>query len=154
MTKTQNPKQNAIGVTYDNQRKSVIKGFTLVELLIVLGIIVILASVVVIAINPGDRMQKARNDQREINVNNLYSVLRSYKSREGDLPACVGATEGDIYDCTADLVPTYINSLPEDPSSSCAHDTGYFVKENASTETFGVKAMCAEGGAEITAGSW
>nr|MDA3815018.1 type II secretion system protein [Patescibacteria group bacterium] len=123
-------------------------GFTLMELLITLGIIVILASVVIIAINPGDRMQKARNDQREINVNNLYSVLRSYKSKEGDLPICVGITEGDIYDCEVVLVSDYIVALPEDPSSSCSYDTGYFVKKNSSTEEFGVKAMCAEGGEE------
>ncbi|MEA2092695.1 MAG: prepilin-type N-terminal cleavage/methylation domain-containing protein [Patescibacteria group bacterium] len=129
-------------------------GFTLVELLVVIGIIVILASVVFIAINPSDRLQKARDDQRKINVNNLYSVLRSYKSREGNLPACVGTIEGDIYDCTGALVPDYIVSLPEDPSSSCAYNTGYFVKKNASIETFGVKAMCAEGEEEIIVGSW
>ncbi len=131
-------------------------GFTLIEFLIVIGIIALLASIVAVAINPGALMQKARDNQRKLHINAIHSALTDYKSREGsgDFPACIGTSQGDVYSCQGDLVSDYIAKLPEDPSSSCVHDTGYFVKKKASTGVLGVKAMCAEGEDEIIVGEW
>ncbi len=41
------------------------KGFTLIELLVVIAIIVILAGVIVMAINPGERLAESRDQERK-----------------------------------------------------------------------------------------
>ncbi len=137
------------------QRKD---GFTLMEFLIVIGIIVVLVSAIVFAMNPGKQLEKARDKQREAHINSIYLALIDYRSREGggDYPGCVGTTASDVSSCSGDLVPDYLVEIPEDPDSSCEHKitTGYFAKEEASTGRIGVKAMCAEGGEEITVGNW
>jgi prepilin-type N-terminal cleavage/methylation domain-containing protein len=140
----------------NNQRAISEKGFTLMEFLIVIGIIVVLVSAIVFAINPGSQLERARDRQREAHINSIYLALIDYRSREGggDYPACVGTTASDVSSCSGDLVPDYLVEIPEDPDSNCEYTTGYFVKEEASTERIGVKAMCAEGDDEITVGNW
>lgn len=52
-------------------------GFTLTELLIALGIVAILAGAIMVAIDPGGIFSSARDNQREVHVNSIYSDHRS-----------------------------------------------------------------------------
>src|SRR3990167_1392999 len=56
-------------------RKTGSKGFTLIEILIVLGIIAILAGIVIIAINPSKQFAQARNAQRQSNVEQILNAI-------------------------------------------------------------------------------
>ena len=51
------------------------RGFTLIEILVVIGLIAILAAIVLIAINPGRQFAQARNSQRESNVNTILNAV-------------------------------------------------------------------------------
>ena len=79
------------------------KGFTLIELLIVIGIITILASAVIIAINPGEHFKRAREATRMSHANSIVNAVYSYAvDNDGDLPSCTTTPDGTDWD---DLFP-------------------------------------------------
>ncbi len=62
-------------------------GFTLVELLIVIGVLAILLAITLIAINPNKHFQDARNTQRSSNVGEVLNAIYEYESANtGNLP--------------------------------------------------------------------
>lgn len=54
------------------------KGFTLLELLIVIGILVILSAVVIFVLNPAETLRKSRDSQRIADLATLKSALGLY----------------------------------------------------------------------------
>lgn len=75
------------------------RGFTLIELLIVIAIIIILASVVFVALDPAQRFQDARDARRSSDV---VEILHAIKLNQVDnngsyLSAISGLTDGSVY---------------------------------------------------------
>ena len=63
------------------------KGFTLVELLVVIGIIAILFAVVLVAINPAKRFAEANNARRLSDVNSILNGVLNYTvDQKGAVP--------------------------------------------------------------------
>lgn len=100
------------------------KGFTLIEILVVVTIIGILASITLLGLGPARR--SAADARRIANIKNVQSVLEVYFNREGFYPKiAAGTTIGEAqtnYDgldnlASSPLVTTGIiaqNSLPND----------------------------------------
>ena len=133
-----------------------IKGFTLLEILLVIAIIAILAAIVIIAINPGKQLAESRNAQRRSDVNTVLNGVYQYSiDNNGTLPGGIGASATDICRTGAsscagliDLTTLtasgkYLVSIPNDPNSS-GDSTGYTILKDATTGRITVTAPNAE----------
>jgi type IV pilus assembly protein PilA len=119
------------------------RGFTLIEILVVIGLIAILAAIVLIAINPARQFRQARDSQRVSNVNAILNAVGQYLAdHKGVLPTGITTTKQNIKNdganICADLVPTYLPQLPSDPSATAVaspcpatYDAGYRVVKDA-----------------------
>ncbi|MBU1124111.1 hypothetical protein KJ652_06015 [Patescibacteria group bacterium] len=114
-----------------------------------IGIIAILASIVIVAINPTKQLGDARNAQRRSDVNTILNAVYQYAiDNNGTLPGaiptgtakqiCEAATTGTA--CTdapvsgvdlASLVGTYIVGIPEDPQDTTDDTVGYTIIQDA-----------------------
>lgn len=124
-------------------KNSLKKGFTLIEVLLVIAIIAILAAIVIIAINPARQIAQSNNAQRRSNVNAIVNAISQYQvDNRGTVPATITTVATDI--CQTGVTSTacidlsvlttnqtYIGSLPTDPTSSTSPSTGYQVSKNA-----------------------
>ncbi len=146
------------------------RGFTLIEILVVIGIIAVLAAIVIVAINPAKQFAQARNTQRTSNVQTILNAIgQRITDNKGVFPGTftIGTT---LYTCgpvpTASttivtsmavdtttatgnlgcLTPTYVSSLPFDPATGGGSSTGYEFAIDAS----GRVTVCAPAAANET----
>jgi prepilin-type N-terminal cleavage/methylation domain-containing protein len=94
------------------------RGFTLIELLIVMAILGVLAVVVLVAINPGEQMRRARDSGRVSGVQQLGRALTAYYTSLGSYPTA--AT------WNTDIVTSQdISVFPSNPGSADDQCTGH-----------------------------
>jgi prepilin-type N-terminal cleavage/methylation domain-containing protein len=132
--------------------KRVKKGFTLLEILLVIAAIGILAAIVLVAINPTKQLAQVRNTKRVSDINSLYKAI---EQRTIDIG---GAYPGDIgiykdicpigvnTNCVdlSGLVTTYIAAIPLDPSGG-----NYKIGINPDNNRISIKAPNIELGRPI-----
>lgn len=113
----------------NTRSKKLKRGFTLIEVLIVIGIIAILSAIVLVAVNPAKNFREAGNAQRSANINAIMNAIGQYTvDHKGTLPPGLGVdftskelgnvTGGmtDFDDFCNALVPEFIGALPVDPT--------------------------------------
>ena len=139
------------------------KGFTLLEILLVVAMIAILAGIVILAINPSKQMADARNAQRKADINTIMNAIYQYAiDNGGAMPTAIEATPIEIcasggVDCNGytDLGSLttnekYLTAIPRDPSVDPASShTGYFIYLTGNNRVV-ITANQAENGATIS----
>jgi prepilin-type N-terminal cleavage/methylation domain-containing protein len=129
-------------------KDSIVNGFTLLELLIVIAIIGVMSTVLMMVINPAKQLAKARDSERKSDIYAIVSAIDRYATEhsgtlpdtDGDpdtnnfptSPVCIGggspcfdlANSGEIGET---IVPEYMYEIPYDPKTGDATDTGYDV---------------------------
>jgi general secretion pathway protein G len=98
------------------------KGFTLLELIVVIALIGVLAVVLLTIIDPLGQFQKAANAQRKSDISQIQKALEAYYNDHGSYPE---DSNYQIYDPIVSKVygwgdpwTPYIDKLPIDPSAT------------------------------------
>ena len=124
-------------------------GFTLLEILLVIGLIAALAVIVVVALNPAQRFEDARNSRRLSDIESILSAVQQYMvDHKGELPANITSSERQIgaagsscdigngicsamtpscADLASDL-SAYLKELPVDPQNGDSQRTHYSIQ--------------------------
>jgi prepilin-type N-terminal cleavage/methylation domain-containing protein len=138
------------------------KGFTLLEILLVIAAIGILAAIVLVAINPNRQLSQARNLVRQADINTIQKALEQYLIENGRYPTSVSTTPGYICNTGTEqtevpatncnervdlreLVPNYIAAIPKDPQAA-GSNTGYIVVTNPDNNRVSIQASLSERG--------
>lgn len=139
------------------------RGFTLIEILLVVAAIVILAGIVVASVNPGRQLGKTRDADRNVAVDDIASAIQEYQLDNNEFPSTLpssgqcsddaneicktGATStSGCIDLSADLVDTYMPKMPVDlQATSSENGTGYHAVATSSSRVT-VCAPLAEDG--------
>ena len=127
------------------------KGFTLIEILLVVAILAILAGLVILAINPQKQLLDARNAQRKADVSTILSAVYQYSiDNKGVMPGsnvptaptaamevctatvsltCTTATLADLSSLIS--AEKYLTAIPVDPAGNVTNGAGYTIQKTA-----------------------
>jgi type IV pilus assembly protein PilA len=138
------------------------KGFTLIEILLVVAAIAILAGIVIVAINPSKQLGDTRNAQRRSDVTTILNAAYQYSlDNNGVLPASITATATEICATGAGscsglvdlsvltLNEKYVTAIPTEPQKTNANGVGYQISRSANGRIT-VTAQYPEQGATIS----
>lgn len=112
------------------------RGFTLVELLVVIAIIGVLATGLIVLINPVKMIEAAHDTQRKNDLAEIQHMLQLYYQDFGKYPSndlnhyicvgspCTGWGWGNAW-LSSWNIPQYMTSMPKDPMSGSGYSYMY-----------------------------
>ncbi len=129
--------------------------FTLIELLLVIGIVAILGAIVLVIMSPNDQLKDAYNIQRRQDIGGILNAVYKYGiDNKGNLPAlpstateiCRSQPDSDckgLVDLSM-LRGKYLSTIPADPEEATKHSTKYTIHRDPSNAVVTVSAPQAQ----------
>jgi len=109
-------------------------GFTLIEMLVVLGLIALLSSIVLVAVNPSRQFKLGRDSERSAHLTAILNAIGQDMAENRGQFMCGTSTNmlpttltpissNNGFELASCIVPLYLASMPYDPSGVGAHFT-------------------------------
>ena len=137
-------------------RRALRRGFTLIELMVVLVIIGVLAALIVP--NVLERADDARSMAARTDVNNLMQALKLYKLDNQRYPTAEQGLAALIAKPTSGPIPPnwkpYLDKLPNDPWNNPYQYLNPGIKGEVDVLSFGADGQAGGEGKNADVGSW
>jgi general secretion pathway protein G len=137
-------------------RQSVQRGFTLIELMVVLVIIGILAALIVP--NVLDRADDARVTAAKTDINNIVQALKLYRLDNQRYPSSEQGLQALSFKPTTGAIPAnwkpYLEKLPNDPWGRPYQYLNPGIKAEIDVMSFGADGQAGGEGKNADVGSW
>lgn len=116
-----------MGLDFDLRKKSFTQGFTLIELVIVFGILAIIGAFILVTIDPLAQFQKTNDAKRKSDLSQIQKALEAYYQDVGSYPSSDDADPAKQYfihtidagdpvkEWGTSWMP-YMATLPKDPN--------------------------------------
>ncbi|TXG76517.1 prepilin-type N-terminal cleavage/methylation domain-containing protein [Candidatus Dojkabacteria bacterium] len=128
------------------RKNSLEKGFTFVELVVVIGIVGILTVATAALINPSLQLKRSRDADRKADLKNIQLALEIYRSDQGTYPVVTGTVAANCPtsspsmllqlesdgSCPVDPTKIYIQNISKDPKTRANY---YYSSATGSTYT-------------------
>lgn len=124
-----------------------LNGFTLIEVLITLALVGVMATGIIIAVNPLSQLQKAQDSKRKSDLSQVQKAVETYYQDNGKYPP--STADFRIKDLDGDTVAwgsswqPYMSVLPKDPTSSKKY---VYVSTSTDGQTYYLYANLDRGG--------
>ncbi len=143
--------QYPVGYIHKTEEKSVEKGFSILDFLVIVCALFVIAFIAYLVLNPDKKGADQRNIYRSADIASILTTVSAYVDELGEIPEEIPITKNCVslgneickmgpYDCKGLVNLSFlgeiknttqkITALPSDPTTKSVNGTGYYISQD------------------------